>query len=250
MSADPPSKSNPANNFQPVESLKEMIHLLSEAANSFSTATLWTKNQQVQIKSRMKAFDQAKRTLLFATPNPVELDQLKISLESQNTTQTFFCILHPRANLYFTAEFKGIQSIGLEFEVPKVMHKVQRRENVRYPIPSGKVMPLHFQDPVYPDKLIRKNILDISAGGLSFLTNTAESSLYVIGLTLEGLQFNMGGKKLTFSGQVRYAKTFTNAQDKPQLKVGVQFMNIKSADSSHIASFVNEEMRKYYMTLL
>jgi c-di-GMP-binding flagellar brake protein YcgR len=155
-----------------------------------------------------------------------------------------------RANIFFKARYLGAEKSALKFQMPEKIFKVQRRKEIRYAIRQDYSLKIEFADPLFPDTVITKKVLDISAGGLSFLIPPEEQPVFQQGLILRNMSFVVNRRTIKLEAEIRHCSVYRLRPNKDLVKVGLQFKNIRPGDAQHIANFVFEECRKLYSRFL
>lgn len=236
--------------FEPIESSQEILRLLAEGAKTLSSALIWTNNQEILLRAQLVLFSNVDKALYTSIPKDFQVSQLMDTLAKNKTDECFFNLSLPQANIFFKTSFKDYDSAAIRFTLPEKAFKVQRRQNIRYQIPDGHVLRVDFQDPLFPETVHNKKVVDISAGGLSFEVEEKDLSLFPAGLVLKGLSFTVKGRTVYVEAEVRHQKKSPGKNEPKNAKVGVQFKNISAKDVDCIASYVFEESRKFYSKFL
>lgn len=235
--------------FEPIEDAQERLRYLVEGTKTLAQTLIWTQDQENVIRSHLTVFSQVDRVIYAWLPKDFDFKKFQETLAKDKTNECFFSISLPAANLFFKAKFLGHDTAGLKFTIPDKMFKVQRRKNVRFQIPEGHVLRVEFPDPLLKEIQHRKRILDISAGGISFLAGEEEAPVYQTGVIIKGARITVRLKQVTFDAEVRHTKPLETFKEKG-IRVGVSFKNILPADSELVASYVFEESRKYFARFL
>jgi hypothetical protein len=232
--------------FEPIEDLNEALKLVKEGAKTLSTAMVWTKDQEHVINTHVSVYSEAGSCFYCWVPKGFDPKKFMDDLAKMSENECFFSISLQRANIFFKTRFIGFDSAGLQFKLPSKVYKVQRRKDLRFPVPDGIAIKVEYKDPLAPDTRISKKVLDISASGLAFLIPEAEAPLYPSGLTLQDFSFSIRNKKITVSVEIRHARKLGPDSRAKGFAVGVLFKDIRPGDGQHIAGYVFEESRKYF----
>ena len=176
---------------------------------------------------------------IFYLWEPKDLDPLQFAaaLKASGETLCRFSVSLETANLFFKSDFAGRDPAGLKFKIPTAVYKVQRRKDMRMPIPPGYTLKVTYVDPEDNLRSCTKKVVDISAGGLAITINPDEETLYTNGLILYQMTFTIRGTTITTQAEVRHSRG---------LKVGLLFMGISAQHAELINGYVNEETRKYF----
>lgn len=229
--------------LEPIEDRREIDKYLAEGAKAAASTLIWLKDDQDNvIQSHITLFNALDRALYFKMPENFDYPQFVDQLTKRKLEDCLFSASLPSANLFFKARLLDFDAtLGLKFEIPGKAYKVQRRRETRYQIPMGYALPVEFDHPKISRETLRKKIIDISAGGLSFLTDTDEAELYTAGEILKNLKVTVRAKLIQTDGEIRHTKQISEKS----LKIGIAFKTISAPDSSLIASYVFDESRKF-----
>jgi len=121
---------------------------------------------------------------------------------------------------------------------PSVLSRRQRRQYVRLPV----VMPLQIRTEKEDgsEMVIRGKVVDLSGGGLQFVSNEALPVNTEVTLTLP-LDDGQKGKPLVTKGVVSWVIV---DRSKRNARTGVQFAGIKETDRERIIAYIFRELRK------
>jgi len=225
------------------------MRALEEGQKSLAPLLIWTKDQSKMIESSVSMISRADQIFYCWIPPQFEAKKFYKDLEENNSNDVFLNLSLVASNLFFKTRFLAIDSAGLKFQIPSRLFKVQRRHNARFQIPLGHVLRVEFEDPVFPESKMRKSVIDISAGGMSFASPVEDLAIFVEGLLLKDFQFTLGLKPIQVSAEVKHAKIFKDRTGSSKVKVGVLFNEISEADRSVIASYVFDQTRKMFAKL-
>lgn len=220
--------------------------MLSEGARTFSPAMIWTKDQGQIIHTHITYYSLAEKRLYLWKPKEFEPRDFMDHLAEIKDPGCFFSVSLSRANIFFKARYLGAEKSALQFNIPEKIFKVQRRKEIRFTIRQDYVLKFDFEDPLFPETRIGKKVLDVSAGGLSFLIPKDEKVVFQSGLVLRNLTFQINRRTITVDAEIRHCSVYRVRAEKEMIKVGLQFKNIRPGDAQHIATYVFEESRKLY----
>jgi hypothetical protein len=237
--------------FIPVDDAAEAKGLLREGAKSVAATLMWTRNQEHVLNTHLNMYSEAEGTFYVWVPREFDAEKFVDETIKLEIKDCFFSVSLARANIFFKAEFLGHDSGGLKFRFPEKIFKVQRRRDLRFPIPEGHVVKVEYQDPIFTETRLTKKILNISAGGLGVLIQDEEKIHYHPGMTLTRLEFTLRQRKIACEAEVRHIKSLpADHRYAPGAQMGLLFQKIKKGDADWIASYVFEESRKYYTKYL
>ena len=243
-------KPKPPREFEPIEDRDEALRLLREGARTASTAMIWTTDQEQVVNTMLNHYSAEDKSVYFWVPKELDPREFMDALAKKKNPECFFSVSLLHANIFFRTRLIGVGSIGLQFALPEKIFKVQRRKDLRIPIPDGYAMKAEFDDPHYKDERIVRKVIDISAGGTAIMVSENEEPIYQPGVILRGFTFTVRGRKIVVDVEVRHLRKLTKYPKNKATKVGVQFMNIRPGDAQHIAGYVFEECRKYFTRFL
>lgn len=244
--------SDQARHFEPITDAGQAQRLLREAGKTFASLMLWTKDQEIVVHSQIALVSETDQLITVACPKGFNPRSLLEFMATSGQTQCYFSVSLQRASVFFRAKFNGASDTGLSFVFPETVYKVQRRSDLRFPIPYGHVLKIDMQDPLYPEKTVTWMASDISARGCAIVIPDGESATYPIGLTLKNLRFAIQGRRIEVPGaEVRHKQilsptTSTLTGKTSGVRLGLLFKRIRETDSQHIAAYVFEESRRFF----
>lgn len=236
--------------FQKFEDPTEIFKFLQEGSKTLSETLIWTKNQEQIIQTYCNGLDGDTKCIHTWCPKTLSGMSLKTQVDQTGQNEFYFNLSLPAANLFFKTNLVSGNDTSLQFLIPNIVYKLQRRSYLRLKITNDKAITLWFKDPIFTESKIHKQILDLSAGGLSFSILEQEESLYFPGMKLQGIEFMLQKKTILCEGEVRYFKPLKTHTELRGIKIGVRFLQLQEKDSQHIARFVFEENRKYLVRFL
>lgn len=232
--------------FEPIENQAEALGMIREGAKTLSSAMIWTKNQEHVINTHISVFSDSTQSFYCWTPKGFDSWKFTEDLKAMNEKECFFSISLLRANIFFKTQFMAVDHAGLQFKLPSKVYKVQRRKDLRFPIPDGHAMKVEYNDPLTPDTRVTKKVVDLSASGMAFLIDEEEAPMYPSGLTLKDFTFTVRNKTFKLTAEIRHSRPLPPGGRYKGCTVGVLFKDIRPGESQHIAGFVFEESRKYF----
>ncbi|MBL7714905.1 MAG: PilZ domain-containing protein [Bdellovibrionales bacterium] len=237
--------------FEAVKSAEEIQSFWDEALRTQASVLVWTRDQDEVVRSHLTVIRENKKQLFVHRPAQMNVADFTAKLAATGTPLCYFSISLARANVFFRAPFVNADAAELKFEYPEAVFKVQRRQDMRLKVNELLKLNVEFQDPTNASNWIKRRIVDLSAGGLSFVAPTEEANRLPVGLKLEEMRFMIEGQSITCHGQV---KSVRPSRDKPkkgeEFMVGVNFTGLPAAKNQVIARFVFNETRKIFSSLL
>lgn len=250
MTAD--DQQDAAREFQPVEDPAEALRLLKEGAKTVAAAMIWTAKQDQVLHSHLSLLSEIDKHVMVRRPTDFDVLAFEQGLAQKGTPEVFFSVSLVSANIFFRSKYVGADADELAFAVPETIYKVQRRSDVRFPIPDGHVLHVTYLDPADAAKTVTRKVLDISAGGICFLIASEETEAFPQNMPLSQLSFTLHQRQFTVDGVVRHVgpladqKRKSSPQRRDAWRVGVQFVGMRPADNHAVAAYVLEESRKFF----
>jgi hypothetical protein len=217
--------------FRLVENPKDAEILLREGVKGHCATLIWTPEQDLIFNTRLSGLDLNGRSLTTRIPKEGEIHRLR-------GKDAFFRISLARASVFFKTAFAGVDSRGASFWYPEKIFKVQRRRHLRLPFPEEAGRMVTLLHPGERGIRVERIMLDVSAGGLSFLVSDNEAPAFASGIVLEKVSFSLKGRSFTTSAEIRHIQAMPGDPPRPGVKIGVQFRDLKAGDSDFIASYV------------
>jgi hypothetical protein len=232
--------------FIPVTDAVEARKFLKEGAKTLASCMIWTKDQKHVINTHLSGLSDADLALFVWIPTDFDPKALVDTLAADGSSECFFSVSLQRANVFFKTPLLGYDEQGFKFRVPEQLYKVQRRKDLRFPIPEGYVLKVEFQDPLFPETRLVKKVLDISASGMAIWIADSEEAMFHPGMIIHKVSFTVRSKRITCDAEVRHIKLMALESKTPGVKMGVLFRNLKQVDAQVIATYVFEESRKFF----
>jgi hypothetical protein len=233
-----------------VEDPKEALGLIKEAAKTFASTMIWTKDQKHVVNTQLNMFSDKKKAISAWIPKDVDGKKFHRDLEESGDKNCYFSVSLLRANVFFRSEFLGLDSGSFKFGLPEKVFKVQRRNDIRFVIPEGLIIKVSFQDPIFVESKLTKQVLDISASGLAFLITDVEDGLFQQEMILKDLSFTIRGKEIHCDAKIRHTGRLPAGYRQQGYRVGVKFLKLSPAESKLLTAYVFEETRKFFTRIM
>ena len=172
---------------------------LQEAVTQKIQLQLHAEDQSMQLKMTFAQVDAAKKFLF--TLGDVTADQLTYYQNNRaiNTYYKIGDILYS-----FSVPIRELNAKAILLEFPQIIRTYKKRQFYRIEIPESSPITVSFSDPENSSKNLKKLVLDLSMGGLSFFTS-AEESQFQKGVVLRDVIFTLpSGKVITTNADIRY----------------------------------------------
>jgi hypothetical protein len=206
---------------------------------------LWAKGESDVTATHLRIYDQVDKSLYLWMPPLFNLTEFTEKV-TRHEKDIIINLSLPHAQVFFKADFILKDSNGLKFHAPIQIHKIQRRKNARHSLSPNQSLIVEFQYPTKPESRITKKVIDISAGGLSFLVAESEKNIFRPGLILNCLQLNIRQKTIETYAEIRHVKVLKNDKPDQNIKVGIIFRSLLASSQNLIASYVFEETSKAF----
>jgi len=225
-----------------IDGALEMRRHLSSASESSCFTVLWTKDQALVLRSVFNGSYTPARGFGISLPDDVEdTESFVASLQEKIGETWFFNIFVPnQVVLSMSCPLTSVTEKGLTFESPKELFQLQRRVHARFEVPSGYDLKLGVPNPVPPKEKIFRELVDISAGGLSFLVPESHIEGWIEGTVLEHVTLSIQNQKLIFSIEIRHARRKIRKKNLDWIKVGTSFRRIRREDQEFIERYIME----------
>lgn len=245
------AESGPFRDFQQINAV-EATHLLIEGSRMLASVMVWTRDQKNVIRTHLSSVLTGEKILQLLLPKGFDAAAFEEDLVSRGEKECFFSVSLIQASIFFRSTYIGPQRTFLLFRFPERVFKIQRRHNLRLPLVEGQNLKVEFDDPLFPETRLQRKCWDISATGCSILIREDEKIPYQPHTLLKNLRLTIGERTIQMDAEVRHVSPVPGAtqatSSKPkELRVGLQFVNLRPGDEQHIAGYVMEETRKYYI---
>ena len=234
--------------FQPVKTPEETQLLLEDALKSAANLTLWTKDQKITLRTRLSVISPEEEIITVLCPEDQDPKRVSAILNTSGPL-SYFTIGLDRASIFFNTNFAHFENDSLYFNYPEKVFKVQRRKDMRFPLPENMSSSVQYRNPLIPHQILKHPVVDISAGGLSLAIPLTDVGVFKAGGKLEQLTFVVNSRKILCSAIIRHVGDQKKGARYPGKKIGIEFQGIRPADADAIHSFVFEESRKYFTKL-
>lgn len=243
------SKESFLNEFILIDDKSEIDQIFKEGSKFSKPTCFWDKDQNRVYNSILGAYLNSEKTFYIPPPKDADTEDL---IKQSRIDQTFEYLFHlslDRALFFFKSKIIGSDNAGIMFKQPEKIYKIQRRKDIRLPIPFGYTIKVSFKDPLNPNKTMIKNMCDISVGGLSFFIEDEETPLFPEGSILENVTFKIFTHLVKVKIEIKHKVVQNDESNHTTYKVGVAFVDLDAKDQNQISKYVTEESRKYFTKL-
>lgn len=235
--------------FRQLTSEVERRRTLVTAAESSSRVVLWfgSGEQRIVLRSKIHSEGELKRFLEVVIPADLDLEQWVANVTATGNRNCHIMVFTKDSGIVgFETEWLDQTEKTLRFTLPREIYKAQRRSNYRHFIPRGQDISVSIPNPRDLRHRIRRQVLDISVGGISILIPASEAHNYKIGMLVRHGFFKIRGRTLNFDGEVRAIGEVTNVPKVEGFRVGVKFRRLSKEDIEFIDMYVIENAIQYY----
>jgi hypothetical protein len=145
----------------------------------------------------------------------------------------------------FLSHFVGPWERGFKLSTPSKMFQLEQRKYRRLQIPSGQPIDVFLRVPDVEKVIERRKLLDISAGGLSFVVSEDELNRYVPKLNIPSIELAIRGMDIKAKGAVANVTDYKDRLRGRGTKVGIEFFDLDEGSFTLITSFVAEQLLQY-----
>lgn len=235
----PPSDDN---KFKKIHDAKQIGHQLLAAKERHEAVFIWRIVGDKKILAPVR-FEFIKRSQLELVIHPKDgteeiFHQVLGSCEQVN----FFM---PQSSLLFQCRFKQPEADGcVAFGYPSFIAQIERRKWLRLAAEAAHQLKIQFCKTVMTPKpvnqFVSKPLLDLGAGGVSFLVSKAEAKFFIAGELVKNMEILIGDIKYTVHGEILRV---SGVGERKLWKVSVRFAAIAKKDQEALAKFVFEHLR-------
>lgn len=228
-------------------SVEDTKKALAEATAFLASTSFWRKGEEPKLKTTLCEQDLQERTFSVRPPQKTGPEELKSYLFKDQESQEFhFSTSVPRVLFFYKAKLLNYSSQKLTFRTPEIIYKVQRREHLRLPGSLTSTLWVEFEHPLPSGKRFLKRLIDISAGGLSFLVSEQEATAFSPHLILPEMKIFNGHEHLMAIAQVIHLETLPKSNSEEAIRIGVSFTKISNQHKQLIQAFVLKETSKFF----
>jgi c-di-GMP-binding flagellar brake protein YcgR len=235
--------------FEPVASASESRKILADCARSAAGAQLFTRKQALVLPCRLVRLDDSAREVGF---RPLAYENLRPFLEELASTRSpdcFASLVNDRVRVLFRSPIKSVREGIVTLAMPDGIFRVQRREFLRFKIPSGHLVRIEVFPSESDSQPFRLKLVDISAGGLAFSFVERDSGYFSAGQELARIRLQLRKQTILCRGVIRHIRPALIDGEKVFL-AGVLFRDMLTADQRWISEYVNEQTRTLLRRML
>lgn len=224
------------NKFKKVHDAKLIGHQLLAAKEKQEAVFIWRIVGDKKILSPVR-FELIKRSHQELVIRPKEGEEESFHQVLGSCEQINFFM--PQSAFLFQCKFKQPESDGsVTVSYPDFVAQVERRKWLRMTADPSHKLRIQFCKTVHTPKpvnqFLSKSLLDLSAGGVSFLVSKAESKFFIPGELVKNMELLIGDIKYTVQGEILHVG---------ELKVSVRFNALGKKEQEALAKFVFEHIR-------
>ena len=230
------------NKFKKIHDAKQIGHQLLTAKERHEKVFIWRIVGDKKILAPVR-FELIKRSQheLVIRPKEGEEDVFHQVLGSCERINFFM----PHSCMLFQCKFKQSESGGsVTLAYPAFVAQIERRKWLRLTADVSHRLKVQFCKTVMTPKpvnhFLSKLLLDLGAGGLSFVVSKAESKFFIAGEMVKNMELLIGDVKYTLQGEILRV---SEMGEHKKWKVSVRFDTIGKKEQESIAKFVFEHIR-------
>lgn len=230
------------NKFKKIHDAKQIGHQLLASKERQEAVFVWriVGDKKILAPVRLELIKRSQQELVIRPKEGEEeiFHQVLGSCEQIN----FFI---PQSCLLFQAKFKQPEIDGsVTLAYPSFVAQVERRKWLRLPAEASHRLKIQFCKTVMTPKpvnqFLSKELLDLGAGGVSFVVSKAESKFFIAGEMVKNMEVLVGDTKYTVQGEILRVSSLG---DQKLWKVSVRFVAIGKKEQEALAKFVFEHLR-------
>jgi hypothetical protein len=181
---------------------------------------------------------------IFICTKPKEDSQFLKALADLGQEKFLFSVGLSEGYIFFESSFVGMDEGGIKFQIPKILFKVQRRKHPRASLARGATYQVEFAFPNDPKKKLRRQIIDISAGGLALHCYQEEIDKYKVGMSFQDFVFQIKTILIRVTAEIKRVQALPIDSPFDGYIVGFQFLSIRPQDVDLISRFAFEKLRE------
>ncbi len=230
------------NKFKKIHDAKQIGYLLLAAKERQEAVFIWRIVGDKKILAPVR-FELIKRSQQELVIRPKEGQEESFHQVLGSCEQVNFFM--PQSCLLFQSKFKQPESDGcVALAYPVFVAQVERRKWLRLTANDSHRLKVQFCKTVMTPKpvnqFLSKLLLDLGAGGISFVVSKAESKFFIAGELVKNMELLIGDVKYTVQGEILRV---SEMGEQRRWKVSVRFDAIGKKEQEAIAKFVFEHIR-------
>jgi c-di-GMP-binding flagellar brake protein YcgR len=200
----------------------------------------WTKGQRHLASTRLVMAQQNGGVIYLAIPKDADTEKLWRAIEDEAIERIMMRLSFPTDWYFIVVEPRREMRESFHFRVTDKLFKVQRRRTFRLPVPEHWLMRAKWEG-------YEMKVMDVSMGGMRLwvLNEELEKNLKS-GQILSELRFNLRGRELRASVEVRHIQSVQYSRLRKGSRVGVMFSHMSEEDKAFLSAALLEESSKYY----
>lgn len=222
---------------------KELIDFAEKKAALFS---LWSKGQKYSAHGRVMKTLTSGTSLLFTIARTDEVATFEKALESDGISEVLFSVNLPTDVIFFRAEIRRKDTLGMNFKVVDSVYRAQRRKMMRLPIlESEGVLATFTLKGETAARVVRLH--DLSEGGVGFIEeNVSQQTIFSKGFVIHDFVFSVRERAIRVDIEVLYSFDTTPQKKIKTLRFGAVFRKISVDDREFINSYVIEKSSQFF----
>jgi hypothetical protein len=230
------------NKFKKIHDAKQIGHQLLAAKERQETVFIWRIVGDKKILAPVR-LEVIKRSQLELVIRPKDGNEESFHQVLGSCDQVNFYL--PQSSLLFQSKFKQPHADGsVTLSYPAFVAQVERRKWLRINAEPSHNLKIQFCKTVLTPKPVNqfmvKPLLDLGAGGVSFIVTRAESKFFIAGEFVKNMEILIGNVKYTVYGEILRV---SEIGAKKAWKVSVRFAAADKKEQEAIAKFVFEQLR-------
>ena len=218
---------------------------IREALQDQTVFTLWSLDQSASLRVRFSNISQSSGVIEITPLLATDTHHFVNRLRENDGYQCIFQFGTKSTTLFFESRFLGLSAQGaLRFSTPETFHKILRRKKERLKLEKGDFQSVEFEDPTQPGVRLKKPLYDVGDRGIAFIVQEKEGAYYRTGTPLRHITFLLGTRKFIFDGVIKNAVALPKSAQRPGMKIGVEFLNMREEDQIAINNLLFIEFQR------
>jgi c-di-GMP-binding flagellar brake protein YcgR len=232
--------------FYIVQGELSRLRLIRQCAKNFARSTIWNEGREAMIRGKMSNFDPSAGTF-------------QIDLNTEMPLAKVLKLLSTGGDIFFNVEFESSRILFrttltlfdesreiLQFRVPTEVFRLQKRNFERLNTRNNPSVIAFHLDPLPPERMIRRKVLDVGGGGLALGMIVGEERHYWVGQVFEGLELHIGEQIITARTEIVSMRIVEAEGEKQELIMGLAFLGLNPASRKFISEFVDSELLRLF----
>lgn len=226
------------------------LRLIREAVKSACPATVWTQTRATVFRTLISSFDLSSGVFRAAIPKELSLEKVLSLIGSRDGI--FFNIELPSTHIFFRAFINNYDQGKdyLELKLPEEVYKIQQRKYPRVDTRKDAAIRAYHDDPLQSGRMIRRKVLDLSAGGMALQLFFGEERHYRVGQKITPFQLHIGSKIINCWASVQNIRVVNQGSKKGELIMGVELQGLDETQQKPIKAYIDQKLASDFSSMI